>query len=106
MFFNGEKECGIYMPGELCVTGQSLARGYVGNKQLTDSKFINNPFGDGKMLRTGDIVQWLPDGNMEYLGRLDTQVQLNGIRVEIDEVENVIRTITDIDNAVVVPHKF
>ena len=103
--FNGEKECGIYMPGELCVTGQSLARGYVGNKQLTDSKFINNPFGDGKMLRTGDIVQWLPDGNMEYLGRLDTQVQLNGIRVEIDEVENVIRTITDIDNAVVVPHK-
>lgn len=102
---NGDKECGIYTPGELCVIGQSIARGYIGNEKLTSEKFVKNLFGPERMLRTGDIVQWRPDGNIEYLGRKDTQVQLNGIRVEIDEVENILRKIEGVKNVVVIAHK-
>ena len=62
---------GICIPGELYIGGLGVARGYLNNEALTREKFINNPFGAGKLYKTGDLARWLPDGTLEYLGRLD-----------------------------------
>ncbi|HDR7244914.1 TPA: AMP-binding protein, partial [Bacillus mobilis] len=64
-----DKLCGIGMIGELCITGDGVARGYLNNPELTAAKFIPNPYGEGMMYRSGDLARWLPDGNVEYLGR-------------------------------------
>lgn len=77
--------------GEICITGAGVAKGYLHNEQLTAEKFIANPFGEGKMYRTGDIGRWLPGGNLEFLGRADNQVKIRGFRVEIGEIENVLQ---------------
>ncbi|MCL1791538.1 MAG: amino acid adenylation domain-containing protein [Peptococcaceae bacterium] len=82
--------CGLYMPGELCVTGLSVSDGYLGDPERTSERFVPNPFGVGVMLRTGDIAQWSTDGNIEYLGRTDNQIQIRGMRVELEEVERAL----------------
>ncbi|MCP4157930.1 MAG: amino acid adenylation domain-containing protein, partial [bacterium] len=75
--------------GELCLAGVQLARGYLNNLELTAEKFIKNPFNPGTYLyRTGDLARWLPDGNVEYLGRIDHQVKIRGFRIELGEIEN------------------
>jgi amino acid adenylation domain-containing protein/non-ribosomal peptide synthase protein (TIGR01720 family) len=82
----------IGVPGELYVSGSGLARGYLNREDLTSEKFIKNPFveeADAKMYRTGDIGRWLPDGNIEYLGRKDEQVKIRGYRIELGEIESV-----------------
>ncbi len=77
--------------GELCIAGDGLARGYLNRPELTSEKFIPNPFVQGtKMYRTGDLARWLPDGNIEFLGRLDHQVKIRGNRIEVGEIESVI----------------
>ena len=98
---NGEKLCGIGVPGELCVSGIGLARGYLNMLEITERKFTNNPYGEGKLYRTGDLARWLPDGNIEYLGRIDEQVKIRGFRVELGEIENVIRDIEYVEDVVV-----
>lgn len=78
----------IGVPGELYVSGDGVARGYLNKPELTKEKFIDNPFEPGKkMYRTGDIVRWVDDGNIEYIGRNDDQVKIRGYRVEIPEIE-------------------
>jgi surfactin family lipopeptide synthetase A len=78
--------------GELCIAGVGLARGYLNNAALTDEKFTDNPVNPGERIyRTGDIARWLPDGNIEYLGREDHQVKIRGLRIELGEIENTIR---------------
>ena len=78
--------------GELCIAGIGLARGYLNNPSLTDEKFTDNPVNPGERIyRTGDIARWLPDGNIEYLGREDHQVKIRGLRIELGEIENTIR---------------
>ncbi|WP_376739335.1 hypothetical protein, partial [Streptococcus intermedius] len=72
---NGDQICGVGVPGELCIAGVGLARGYLNKPELTREKFVTNPYGQGKLYRTGDLARWLPDGNVEYLGRLDDQVK-------------------------------
>ena len=75
--------------GELCISGNGLARGYLNNPQLTAEKFVDNPFEQGtKMYKTGDLARWLPDGNIEFLGRIDNQVKIRGFRIELGEIEN------------------
>ncbi|WP_256758213.1 non-ribosomal peptide synthetase [Cohnella sp. WQ 127256] len=78
----------IGMQGELFVAGDGLARGYLNRADLTLEKFVDNPFHPGtKMYRTGDLARWQPDGNLEYLGRIDHQVKIRGYRIELGEVE-------------------
>ncbi|MCP4108164.1 MAG: AMP-binding protein, partial [Desulfobacteraceae bacterium] len=88
--------------GELCISGSGLARGYLNNSVLTNEKFIDNPFMTGEgMYRTGDLARWLPDGNIEFLGRIDSQVKIRGFRIEPGEIENTLIQYEDIDSAVV-----
>jgi amino acid adenylation domain-containing protein len=81
----------IGVTGKLYVSGTGLARGYLGKVELTDEKFIVNPFIEGeRMYDTGDLGCWLPEGNVEFLGRKDQQVKLRGYRIELGEIENTI----------------
>ena len=88
--------------GELYVGGDSVARGYLNQPTLTREKFIPNPFIKGDTLyKTGDLVRRLPDGNLEFLGRIDTQVKIRGFRIELAEIEAVLNQHADIKQVVV-----
>ncbi|MCL1936228.1 MAG: amino acid adenylation domain-containing protein [Defluviitaleaceae bacterium] len=93
---DGDNLCGIGMPGEICIAGTNLSRGYLNNDKLTKEKFVNNPYGEGKIYRSGDLARWLEDGNIEFLGRIDEQVKIRGFRIELGEVESVLRKHKDI----------
>ncbi|MEH6309225.1 amino acid adenylation domain-containing protein, partial [Olivibacter sp. CPCC 100613] len=96
----------IGVAGEICITGPHVARGYLNQPDLTVDRFIPSPFVDGKqMYRTGDIGCWLPDGNLEYLGRIDNQVKLRGYRIELGEIETVAIESGLMDQAVVILQK-
>jgi amino acid adenylation domain-containing protein len=92
-------------PGELYVGGAGLARGYLNQPELTASRFIPNPFsqepGD-RLYRSGDLARQLPDGGLDYLGRIDEQVKLRGYRIELGEVENALLQYPGVKHAVVV----
>jgi thioesterase domain-containing protein/acyl carrier protein len=79
----------IGVQGELHVSGEGLAKGYLNNPELTEEKFIDHPFNEGKKIyRTGDLAKWLSDGNIEFLGRIDDQVKIRGFRIELGEIES------------------
>ncbi|OBQ40690.1 MAG: non-ribosomal peptide synthetase [Anabaena sp. CRKS33] len=83
----------IGIPGELHIGGAGLARGYLNRKQLTNEKFISNPIPSSKssrLYKTGDLARYLPDGNIEFLGRIDDQVKIRGFRIELGEIEAVL----------------
>lgn len=99
---NGESLCGVGVPGELCITGVGVARGYLGLDDLTNERFCENMYGDGKIYHTGDIACWMPDGNIRYLGRADEQVKIRGIRIEPSEIERVLSAEEGIQNSAVI----
>ena len=99
---NGDKLSGIGVPGELCIAGDGLARGYLNRSELTAEKFVKNPFGKGRMYRSGDLARWLPNGNIEYLGRIDEQIKIRGFRIVLGEIENRIREIENIKDCAVI----
>jgi amino acid adenylation domain-containing protein/non-ribosomal peptide synthase protein (TIGR01720 family) len=98
--------------GELYIGGAGIARGYINNPELTAANFIPNPFLTKKertddsrnirLYRTGDLARWLADGNIEYVGRNDSQIKIRGFRIEIEEIENVIINYKDIKQSVVI----
>ncbi|SEO94846.1 surfactin family lipopeptide synthetase A [Flavobacterium sp. CF108] len=89
-----DSECKIQsvgVKGELLIGGIQVAKGYLNKPELTSQKFINNPFNKKdkyKLYKTGDMARWLPDGNIEYLGRIDGQIKLRGNRIELGEIES------------------
>ncbi|WP_278248406.1 polyketide synthase [Niastella populi] len=88
--------------GEICIGGAGLARGYLNQDALTKEKFISNPFRAGERLyKTGDLGRWLPDGNIEFIGRKDDQVKINGYRIELGEIEQVLQSHKEIEEVVV-----
>lgn len=98
----------IGVAGELYIGGQNLSAGYVNKPELTEEKFIDNPYykaGDTlqskKLYRTGDIVRWLDNGNLEFIGRIDEQVNVRGYRVELGEIEQQLLSIEEVADAAV-----
>lgn len=93
----------VGVPGELCIAGAGLARGYFKRPALTEGKFVCDPFIKGeKMYRTGDLARWLPDGRMECLGRIDQQVKIRGYRIEPGEIEKHLKEFEGVEECVVV----
>jgi amino acid adenylation domain-containing protein/thioester reductase-like protein len=91
----------IGVAGELYIGGIGVARGYLHRPELTQEKFIPNPFGCGRLYKTGDLCRWLPDGNIEYLGRIDQQLKIRGFRIEPGEIESVLVQQPSVREAVV-----
>ena len=94
----------IGVPGELHIGGAGLARGYLNRPQLTQEKFIPNPFStnpSSRLYKTGDLARYLPDGNIEYLGRIDHQVKVRGFRIELGEIEAVLNQHPSVHSVVV-----
>ncbi len=87
--------------GEIFIGGDCLARGYLNNPSLSDEKFIKDPYGVGRIYRTGDIGRWLPNGLLEYLGRKDRQVKVKGFRIELNEIESLLLKASDLDSVAV-----
>ncbi len=95
----------IGVTGELCIAGDCVGAGYLNRPELTAKKFIDNPFGEGKMYKTGDLAYWREDGNIAYVGRNDFQVKIRGLRIELGEIENAISGVDGINMSVVVVRK-
>ena len=91
--------------GEICIAGDGVGKGYINDEALTAEKFVPNPFNPqaaGKLYRTGDLGRYLPDGNIEYIGRADQQVKVRGFRIDLGDIETAIRQNPTIREAVVV----
>ncbi len=105
----------IGVPGQLYIGGVGLGKGYLNKPELTAEKFIPNPFftpsapsassASSALYKTGDLVRYLPDGNLEYLGRIDYQIKLRGFRIELGEIESVLMQHPDVKQAVVTLYK-
>jgi amino acid adenylation domain-containing protein len=94
----------VGVAGELYISGDGLARGYLNSPELTAERFIHNPFSDDKearLYKTGDLSRYLPDGNIEFLGRLDHQVKIRGFRIELGEIEAMLGKHPEVKNAIV-----
>ncbi|WP_421556644.1 amino acid adenylation domain-containing protein [Pseudomonas kitaguniensis] len=87
--------------GELYVGGSGVARGYLNRPEMTAERFLDDPFNGGRMYRSGDLVRWLPDGNLDYVGRNDDQVKVRGVRVELGEIESCLAALEGVGEAVV-----
>ncbi|WOB66746.1 non-ribosomal peptide synthetase [Microcystis aeruginosa] len=95
----------VGVPGELHIGGAGLARGYLNHPELTNEKFIPHPFHqetESRLYKTGDLGRYLPDGNIEYLGRIDNQVKIRGFRIELGEIETVLSQHSAVKTAVVI----
>ncbi|MBC9915635.1 non-ribosomal peptide synthetase [Chitinophaga varians] len=105
---NEQQLCPVGVPGEIFVSGAGVARGYLNLEQLSAEKFIKDPFSKAaaaRMYRTGDVGRWLPDGNIEYLGRTDDQVKIRGLRIELGEIENALQACDLVKEAIVTVRK-
>lgn len=95
----------IGVTGELCIAGDGVGAGYLNRPELTAERFIDNPFGKGKLYKTGDLAYWRDDGNIVYIGRNDFQVKIRGLRIELGEIENAISSLDGVTQSVVIVRK-
>ncbi|KAA1243055.1 non-ribosomal peptide synthetase [Aquimarina sp. RZ0] len=96
----------VGMIGELFISGSGLAKGYLNKEDLTKNKFLPNPFKKGaRMYKTGDQARWLPDGNIEFIGRKDDQVKVRGYRIELGEIESQLSQLEVIQHCCVIAKK-
>ncbi|MDN5907724.1 MAG: amino acid adenylation domain-containing protein, partial [Staphylococcus equorum] len=107
---NAQQLLPVGVIGELYIGGVGLARGYLNQVKLTSDKFVKNPFQtenevrnsqNYRLYKTGDLVKWLPDGNLEYIGRNDFQVKIRGYRIELEEIESAILPYPHLEKVVV-----
>ena len=97
--------CPVGVVGEICIAGNGLSNGYINNSILTNTSFVNNPFGQGKLYKTGDLGRYLSNGDVDYIGRRDFQIKIRGLRVELSEIENQLLLITGIKSCAVIYKK-
>lgn len=95
------KRVPIGVVGEIYISGIQVGRGYIGKEDLTKERFMDNPFGEGKIYKSGDIGRWTFDGKVQCLGRVDHQIKLRGLRIELGEIENVMQNISGVSASVV-----
>jgi amino acid adenylation domain-containing protein len=101
------KLCPVKVTGELYIAGDGLANGYLNDPEKTQGVFVKNPYesegvtGD-RLYKTGDLVRWLPDGNVEFLGRIDHQIKIRGYRIELGEIENQLLKHPEVKETVVI----
>lgn len=95
------KRVPIGVVGEIYISGIQVGCGYIGKPDITAEKFMNNPFGEGKIYRSGDIGRWTFDGKVQILGRVDHQIKLRGLRIELGEIENVMLNVDGVSSSVV-----
>ncbi|MDZ8184105.1 MAG: amino acid adenylation domain-containing protein [Nostoc sp. ChiSLP02] len=97
----------VGVPGQLHIGGDGLARGYFNRPQLTAQNFIPNPFSQkpGRLYKTGDLARYLPNGEIEYIGRIDNQVKVRGFRIELQEIEALLNQHSGVQQAVVIVRK-
>lgn len=95
----------VGITGELCIAGDGVGAGYLNHPELTAERFIDNPFGEGRLYKTGDLAYWREDGRIEYVGRNDFQIKIRGLRMEPGEIENALCSIDGISQTVVVVRK-
>ncbi len=88
--------------GELWVGGDGVGKGYLNRKDLTKEKFIDDPFSNGTIYKTGDLVKWLPDGNLIFIGRIDNQVKIRGFRIELSEIDKQILATNNIKHVITI----
>jgi amino acid adenylation domain-containing protein len=98
------KPTAVGAPGELFIGGDGVARGYLNRPELTQERFVPNPFGEGCIYKTGDRARYRADGRVELLGRTDDQVKVRGFRIELGEIEHALQAIPDVLRAAVVVH--
>ncbi|QBG54733.1 non-ribosomal peptide synthetase [Bacillus amyloliquefaciens] len=90
------------IPGELCVSGEGLVEGYYNRPELTEEKFVKHPFKEGeRMYKTGDLARWLPNGDIEFIGRIDHQVKIRGQRIELGEIEHQLQSHDQVQECIV-----
>lgn len=95
----------IGVPGEICVGGAGVAVGYWQRRDLTEERFVANPFGDGRLYKSGDLGRYLANGDIEYLGRLDHQVKVRGFRIELGEIEAVLSSCPGVKQSLVIAER-
>lgn len=101
----GMNTCPVGVIGELCFTGKSVGAGYLNGATASEEKFVSGYATDSLLYRTGDMARWLPDGTIEFLGRIDTQIKIRGFRIDPAEIVNALLRYPGISEAVVVPYE-
>ena len=91
--------CGFNSRGEICIGGYGVTDGYINNQALTDEKFVMNPYGEGRIYKTGDIGRWCENGNIIFDGRIDNQIKIRGYRVELGEIEAAVKQELEVSEA-------
>lgn len=97
--------CPIGITGELCISGDGVSYGYINNVEATNKNFVKNPFGKGLLYKSGDLAKWNSNGDIEYVGRNDFQIKIRGLRVELEEINNAIKSLPEINNSVTIVRK-